>query len=293
MARDASPTVSQRRLAAELRRLREDARRTGTQLAEALDWSTSKISRIEKAQVVVQRDDVARLADFYQIEPKLRETLLALSMESEAKGWWDGYADSLPDSYVNYIGLEWGAQSMLTWQNVIFPGLFQTADYARAAMGLGHPLNTMSPAEVERRARLRLQRQGILQGPGALDISALVDESVLYRRFGTPEVMRDQLLRVVEIARLPNVSIRVLPLNAPHMHAHHGFVLLRFPPRDGLERLHDDVVYLEKVTGGAFEEGEKETYLFDRLFYQMSIEAMSDEDSVDFIADLADRSRST
>ena len=290
MARDASPTVGRRRLAAELRRLRESARKTGAQLADALDWSTSKVSRIEKAQVTVQRDDVARLADYHRVDPPLRATLLALAAESEARGWWEEYADSLPDSYTHYIGLESGAESMLTWQNVIFPGLFQTADYARAAMGLGHPLNTVSPAEVERRARLRLRRQELLAGENPLVITALIDESVLYRRFGTRKVMREQLERVVEIAALPNVSVRVLELDAPHMHSHHGFVLLRFPQREQLRRVHDDVVYLEKVTGGAFEEGEEETHHFSRLFHQMSTEALSESESVALIAKIAEGS---
>ncbi|MET9338548.1 DUF5753 domain-containing protein [Nonomuraea sp. NPDC003804] len=286
MAREPSPTVSRRRLAAELRRLREDAQKTGTQVAQVLDGSSSKISRMEKAQVIAHKDDVALLADFYDVSPSARAALLALAEESEGKGWWEAFGDSLNESYMSYIGLEAGADSMLTWQNVTVPGLLQTVDYARSVIGLGHSLSAIPPAEVERLVRVRMRRQQMLEGPSPLVVNALIDESVLHRRFGTPEVMRDQLRHILEVAQLPNVSVRIVPLDGPHGPLTHAFVLLKFPSREGLDSMHEDLVYFEHATGAVFEERYAETYRVEQLFRQMSADALSEEDSLKLLGEL-------
>lgn len=287
MAREPSPTVSRRRLAAELRRLREDAQVTGTQVAQVLDGSSSKVSRMEKAQVIAHKDDVALLADFYQVSPAARAELLALAEEAGEKGWWEAYGDSLAESYMSYIGLESGAESMLTWQNVTVPGLLQTADYARSVNGSGHPLSAIPPAEAERAVRVRMRRQQLLEGPSPLVVNALLDESVLHRRFGPPEVMREQLRHILQVAQLPNVSVRIVPLDAPHGPSTHAFVLLKFPPRPGLDSMHEDLVYFEHATGAVFEERYAETYRVEQLFRQMSAEALTEEDSLKMLGELS------
>lgn len=287
MAREPSPTVSRRRLAAELRRLREDAQVTGTQVAHVLDGSSSKVSRMEKAQVIAHKDDVALLADFYHVSPATRSALLSLAEESEGKGWWEAFGDSLAESYMSYIGLEAGAESMFTWQNVTVPGLLQTADYARSVIGLGHPLSAIPPTEVERAVRVRMRRQRLLEGAAPLVVNALIDESVLHRRFGPPEVMRDQLRHILDVAQLPNLSVRIVPLDGPHGPSTHAFVLLKFPPREGLDGMHEDLVYYEHATGAVFEERYAETYRVEQLFHQMLAEALSEEDSLKMLGELS------
>lgn len=285
MAREPSPTVSRRRLAAELRRLREDAQVTGTQVAQVLDGSSSKVSRMEKAQVAAHREDVARLADFYQVRPAVREALLALAAEAEGKGWWEAHGESLSESYTTFIGLEAGAATMLTWQNVIFPGLLQTADYAKALISFGDAWNALPPTQIDRLVRVRARRGRILEDPDPLNLTVLLDESVLMRRFGSLEVMRNQLRHVLQVAELPNVTIRVVPLDRSS--AFHSFVLLKFPQREGLDRLHDDLVYIENATDAILEESEQKTFAYERVFHQVSAAALSEEDSLKLIGELA------
>ncbi|MBG0827360.1 helix-turn-helix transcriptional regulator [Planomonospora sp. ID67723] len=293
MAREVSPTVSRRRLAAELRRLREDAHLTGGQVARSLGWSTSKISRIENAQVGAQKDDVAALADLYGSPPEWRDLLLALSLEAEERGWWEGYADVLSESYSTYIGLEAGAASMVTWQSLVLPGLLQTSAYARATMRGGLPFVTLSPGKanrmISRLVDVRIHRQSLLDDDPPLHFSALIDESALRRRYGSEEVMRQQLQYILELANRPHVAVRVLPLSADHRAIPDRFVLLRFPERERLGSLHGDVVFIENAYDASFREDEDETYYFDQLFRQMMEEALSPEESLALIAREAHR----
>ncbi|MEU7893535.1 DUF5753 domain-containing protein [Nonomuraea sp. NPDC049152] len=285
MAREPSPTVSRRRLAAELRRLREDAQVTGTQVAQVLDGSSSKVSRMEKAQVAAHREDVARLADFYQVRPAVREALLALAAEAEGKGWWEAHGDSLSESYATFIGLESGAETMLTWQNVIFPGLLQTAEYAQALISFGDAWSPQPQTHIDRLVKVRARRGRILETPDPLKLVALLEESVILRRFGSAEVMRNQLRHVLQVAELPNVSVRVVPLDRSS--AYHSFVLLKFPQREGLDRLHDDLIYIENATDAILEENEQKTFAYERVFDQVSASALSEEDSLKLIGEHA------
>ncbi|MGW5681747.1 DUF5753 domain-containing protein [Nonomuraea sp. NPDC003754] len=281
MARESSPNVSRRRLAAELRRLREAAQVTGAQVAQVLDGSSSKVSRMEKAQVAAHREDVARLADFYQVQPTVREALLELAEEAEGKGWWEAHSEWLPESYATFIGLEAGAETMLTWQNVVIPGLLQTPEYAQALIGFGDGWSVQSPVQVDRLVKIRERRQRVLESPDPLNLIALFEESVLLRRFGTPEVMRNQLRHLLQAAELPNITIRVVPLERSS--AYHSFVLLKFPQREGLDRLHDDLVYAENAYSAILEENEQKTLAYERVFHQVSAAALSEDDSLKLI----------
>nr|WP_260407621.1 DUF5753 domain-containing protein [Planomonospora venezuelensis] len=208
-----------------------------------------------------------------------------MSRESEERAWWEDYADVLSDSYSTYIGLEAGAASMLTCQTLVFPGLLQIPDYAQATMGTAKSVNAPSPGEAARRVQVRMRRQRLLDGPDPLHFTALIDESVLHRRFSTAEVMQRQLRHVMEVAARPHVVIRIQPLGIDHSLMLPSFVLLKFSERERLGRLHDDIVYLENAMDATFEEDEVTTYSFDRAFRHMASEAFSKEQSLRLITD--------
>src|SRR5258708_7086918 len=133
MAPSSSPTVRRRRLAAELHRLRQASKMTIEQVAEALEWSTGKVSKIENARVSVMPRDVRRLLDIYGVgEGQERELLLSLSRESRERGWWQQYGEAVPEWFATYVGLEGEAVTISTYQAEIVPGLLQTRDYATA-----------------------------------------------------------------------------------------------------------------------------------------------------------------
>ena len=111
--------MRRRRLAAELRQLREAKGRSGESVAHALRWSPSKISRYERAKTGLRPSEVERLLDYYGVKGTHREMMLALAQDASQKGWWEEYADSLPEDYQQFIGLEHEATAvaicMSTW----------------------------------------------------------------------------------------------------------------------------------------------------------------------------------
>jgi transcriptional regulator with XRE-family HTH domain len=126
MTMPGSPTVRRRRLAAELREIRETKGKSGDAVAAALRWSPSKISRYERARTGLQPREVERLLDYYGITGSHRELLLALAEDAAQKGWWEEFADTLSADYQQFIGLEHEASSAAVWHVEVVNGLLQT-----------------------------------------------------------------------------------------------------------------------------------------------------------------------
>ena len=149
MPAHSSPTVKRRRLAAELRSYRDRAGLTIEEVAQRLEWSTAKISRIENARVSVLPRDVKFLLGVYGVEENGEEweALLALARESRQKGWWYAYGDAIPEGFETYVGLEADATTLRTYESEYVPGLLQTEDYARAVMRA--TMLTASDEEIE------------------------------------------------------------------------------------------------------------------------------------------------
>ena len=179
-----SPIVSRRRLAAELRRLRELSGRTGDQVADELGWSPSKVSRYELARTGLKPADVRKLLDLYQVGSGHRDELLALATDATRKGWWEAYSDILPEEFAALIGLEAQASSSWQWNVELVPGLLQTEDYAREVNSGYQGVAAVPPVQMERRLQARLARQQVLNRDPPFELSVVLDESRLKRRIG-------------------------------------------------------------------------------------------------------------
>ncbi len=268
------PSVRRRRLAAELRRLREELGLTGEEVADTLQWSASKISRIETYRTGVKSADLGKLLDVYGVPPEHRDELLALTREPRRKGWWEAYTDVLPPWYAAYIVLESEAEKIMWWSPELVNGLLQTEGYARAVTGtMGAP--TDPPGEITRRIQARLRRQRILGGDGPTSVTFVLDESVLMRRLGDRQVMRDQLEHLIKVAALPNVALHVLRLADTHpVGGGGGFALMQFPAVPGIGPA-SDVVYIEQLGRSAlYVEDEAETYQYRLAFERLVSEAL-------------------
>ena len=207
-----SPTVRRRRLAAELREIRESKGKSGDAVAAALKWSPSKISRYERARTGLQPREVERLLDYYEITGARRTLLLALAEDAARKGWWEEFADALSPDYQQFIGLEHEASSIAVWHVDVVPGLLQTQAYARHIIGSYSRIEPIAPGMVERLVRVRMRRQQVLNREPGLQLSVVLDESVLKRRIGDELVMYEQLQRLVREADRPNLTLQVSPL---------------------------------------------------------------------------------
>ena len=193
-----SPTVRRRRLAAELREIRESRGKSGDTVAAALKWSPSKISRYERARTGLQPREVERLLDYYEITGSRRALLLALAEDAAQKGWWEEFADGLSADYQQFIGLEHEASSIAIWHVDVVPGLLQTQAYARHIISSYSRIEPIAPGLIERLVRVRMRRQQVLNREPAVQLSVVLDESILKRRIGDELVMYEQLQRLAK-----------------------------------------------------------------------------------------------
>jgi transcriptional regulator with XRE-family HTH domain len=272
-----------RQLAADLRRLREAEMMTGEQAAARLGWSASKISRIETAQNAVEVADLERLLDLYQVSGSERDRLAELhrSVDENRRGWWDAYADTLGHGYPAMIALESNAESESQYIATLIPGLLQTEAYARAI--IASSLVPTSEKQVQQRVQVRLKRQRELVKDNPLELDVVLDEAVFLRQVGGPQVMKEQLLHLIEMAAPLNISIQVLPFSTgPHPAIAGSFAILSFSGSVATR-----VVYLENMTSELFIEdpGQVNTY-FD-AFNRLREIALSQPESISLINKMA------
>ena len=267
-----SPTVRRRRLAAELRGIRESRGKSGDAVAAALKWSPSKISRYERARTGLRPREVERLLDYYGITGSHRALLLGLAEDAAQKGWWEEFADTLSEDYQQFIGLEHEATSIAIWHVDVVAGLLQTEGYARHIIGSYSRVEPVAPGMIGRLVKVRMQRQQVLDREG-LQLTVVLDESVLTRRIGDESVMYEQLQRLAREADRPNLTMRILPLSAQHTVFGESFVIFGFG--EDSDAMLQDVVSTEQLRSGFTLEGERETYLH-RIAFQMLADASLD-----------------
>lgn len=258
------PTVRSRRVGAELRRLRDAAGVTTAQAAELLSCSPAKISRIENGIVSVRMVDLRLLLDRYgDDDQEHRAYLERLARESNKRGWWQDYGDTIPPYYADFIGLESDASYIKTWEPTIVPGLLQTPGYARAVM-LANPA-MVSPGKLENFISIRRERQARLEQSTEARLDAVIWEAALITMVGSDEIQRGQLSRLLELMDRPNISVQVLPLEAGDQASMSGsFVMFSF----GSERS-VSTVFVDNLTSSQYLELDQElrgyTLVFDAL----------------------------
>jgi transcriptional regulator with XRE-family HTH domain len=272
-----TPTGRRRRLGAELRRLREEAGLTIDRVAEALECSQSKVSRIETGQVSASPRDVRDMLALYRVSDTQREAMVQIAREARQPGWWQKFLD-VPDGVPAYVGLEAAATSIDVYMSLIVPALLQTADYARAVIGTVRP--DLPPAEIDRRVELRLRRQALLDQDRPPRLRVLLDDTVLWRPVGGPAVMAAQRRRLLEDAARPAVTIRVLPVaDGAHAGMDGPFTIFGFPAV--AER---DVVALDSAADALYLESPEDLRRYRRVFELLLPAALSPEASAEVIA---------
>jgi transcriptional regulator with XRE-family HTH domain len=272
-----SPTVRRRRLAAELRAIRESMGRSGDAVAASLKWSPSKISRYERAKTGLPPREVERLLDYYKIAGDRRRLLLDLAEDATQKGWWEEYGSTISEDYQQFIGLEHEATTMAIWHVDVVPGLLQTETYARQIISSYSRVEPVAPGLIGRLVRVRMRRKQVLSRD-MLGISVVLDESVLMRKIGTSAIMREQLLYLAEVADRPDLELRVLPLDADHTVVGESFVIFGFGTEDS-EAVLQDVVSTEQMRSGFILEGERESFLHRIAFQMLAAASLDPADS--------------
>ncbi|MGF6886804.1 transcriptional regulator with XRE-family HTH domain [Nocardia sp. GAS34] len=259
------PTALRIAVGGQLRKLREQAQITREAAGEYIRGSHAKISRLELGRTGFKERDIRDLLTLYGIDDAdERETLLDLVRKANQPGWWHRYSDLLPPWFETYLGLEHAAKAIRTFEGQLVPGLLQTEEYARAVVALGH-----ENVETSRRVELRRKRQDILERRDGPTLWAVIDESVLHRPIGGPDVLRAQLEHLVEASSWPNVTIQVLPYAAGgNAAAGSSFTMLRFA-----EPELPDIVYLEQLTSALYLDRQQDLEMYRQVMDRLSVQA--------------------
>ncbi|MER6407707.1 helix-turn-helix transcriptional regulator [Streptomyces viridosporus] len=270
-----SPTARRRRLSIELKRLREGSALTCAQVGQALDWSGSKVNRMETGSGRVQPSDIDALCRFYGTNDELREFLKSLARDAKTRGWWQVHGAGVPEWFNIYIGLEQDASTLRQYQCELLPGLMQIEAYARELHTTG---SHMSAEEIDRAVRVRLERQQMLTRPDSPEAWFIVHEGAVRNVIGDRELMREQLERALDSAALPNVTLQVLPFDSGTYPATGSFTMLGFPaPED------PDLVYRDGITDAVYLEGEHHVREYTRAFDGLRAAALSPQRSAQLI----------
>jgi transcriptional regulator with XRE-family HTH domain len=245
-----TPTVQRRRLGDHLRLLREGRGLTGAQVAEMLECTQSKVSKIESGRSGIRPKELRELLDIYQVtDQAVREEMLALARSGKERGWWARYSSLISPKYASYIGFESAAQQITAWEPMVIHGLLQTEDYAREVIRAG--ARETPGSEIERRVEIRMQRQAHIAETNPR-LWVVMDESVLRRMVGGPSLMREQLRHLIQLAEdRPRVTMQVVLLEGGANPGTMGaFSVLSFDDDP-------DVVYVETIVGDLYPEGEE------------------------------------
>jgi transcriptional regulator with XRE-family HTH domain len=270
----AKPSVQATQLAAELRQIRTSHFLNGEDIAEALGWSASKVSRYETARTGVKVHEVERLLDYYGIRGTERARLLNLAHRSQEHRWWDIYAADLLPGQAELIGVEQGAETISIWQPDAIPPLLQTGAYAEVMIEAYAAVATLPPAAAARLARAQARRKEVLEHAQPPQITMVLDEAVLYQPAIGAGVMREQLQQVATWADgLDCLTVHVLPDGAPERLHTGPFTVFGF---GGVPAL-PDVVGIEHLRGVFFCKEERDTYLYVLAIQKLAQAALDPE----------------
>jgi transcriptional regulator with XRE-family HTH domain len=245
MADGQGPATTRRRLRFELRRIREESGLGQSEVVKKLEWSLSKLIRIENGSVGISITDLRALLGVYRCSEAVIDDLVDLARTARERRWWSGYGDVLNPQYQEFIGLEADATRLRQCHPAIVPGLLQIESYMRALIPALMP-SPVSESRCNGLVEVRLRRQKeILEGEGATEFTAVIDEAALRRPVGGPEVMRAQLEHLAEIGSHDTVTIGVLPFSAgPHIGMLGAFHIMEFA-----HKADDNVLYFEGAQG--------------------------------------------
>lgn len=259
----------------ELRQLRERSGLSREQVADATEINRATLYRIEMAQAKPQVRTLRALLNVYGVPEDHQNDLIAILKLAKEEHWLRVASENLPDQYATYIGFEREAAGVLNYESSFVPGLLQTEAYARTAIPAGAP--ELPAAEVESRVAARMARQA--KRDPLPTIEAIIDEAVLCRRVGSPEIMREQLQRLLNESEQSHVTLQVIPFGVGvHPGMHGSFVILRFA-----QDVHD-VIYIEASTTDLFLDSEKDIRRYNLMFKHLQAIAATPDESRDLLA---------
>jgi transcriptional regulator with XRE-family HTH domain len=269
-----SPTVRRLQLGRELRRYREQAQVSREEAAEELECNLSKISKIETGRMTLAPAEVKNLVKLYRVPDDEAEQIFAIAREARKRATY-----RVPAWVREYVGLEAEAVEIKAFQIDLMPGLLQTEEYTRAITKAADP--TRDPDEVERLVAIRRERQARLESDDPPQFWVVIDESALRRKVGGQEVMHEQLGYLLDVMKLPRVSIQAIPFEAgAHAAMGTAFTIFRLPEPPGGE-----VTVLEGLWSADYVDRDQQVKAYTEVFDGLSRIALDERGTARLITD--------
>jgi transcriptional regulator with XRE-family HTH domain len=279
----ASPLVLRRRLRAELRAARRDKGYTQDQVAKAMEWSLSKMNRIEKAKTGISANDLKVLLGYYGIAEKEPE-MLALAREARQPGWWSQYSEVAPAGLLQLIDYESAASAVSQFETMFVPGILQIEDYASAILQAFYD-EKPTDERVTALVKLRTARRDLLTGEGAPRFSFALDESVIHRQVGSPAITSRQFRHLAEVAELPNVTVHIVPFAAGlHPRMSYPFEVVQFEDTPD-----ENIVFMEGPRGDVIVDDPEESRDYLESFNRIAAVSLSPSASIDLLREAGGR----
>ncbi|MFC9927962.1 helix-turn-helix domain-containing protein [Streptomyces sp. NPDC127190] len=282
--RRAAPTVGQVVLGKRLQELREAAGLGRDEAARVLRVASATVRRMEMAEVALKIPYVQVLLATYGVPEEEAAAFVRLAEEANQPGWWQRFHDVLPDWFSLYVSLEGAARIIRSYEPHFVPGLLQTEEYARAVLEAG-TIGQSRPDSIERHVSLRMERQRLLERDDSPHVWVIMDETVLRRPVSArPEVMRDQLDRLLECARRDRITLQIAEFSAgPHPGTYAPFTLFRFA-----EPELPDMVFTEYLTGALYLDARREVGAHLEVLDHMTARAASAQRTLKLLEEFRD-----
>ncbi|MGW7075598.1 helix-turn-helix domain-containing protein [Streptomyces sp. NPDC054871] len=276
-----APTVGQVVLGRRLQDLRERAGLKREEAARILRVAPATVRRMEMAEVAFKIPYLQLLLKSYGVADDEADAFVTLAEEANKPGWWQRFHDILPGWFSMYVSLEGAASLIRSYEPHFVPGLLQTEEYARGVMRSG-AIGQTNPDDIERYVALRMERQSLLTREDAPRVWIVMDETALRRPVGGPDVMREQIDKLLEAVELPHVTLQIAPFAAgPHPGTYGPFVLFRF----AMAEL-PDMVYSEYLTGAVYLDARTEVATHLEVMDRMAAQAATAHRTKEILRDL-------
>ena len=279
MSRSPSAVVDRRRLRSDLRQARQDADLTQEQVAAEMDWSLSKVIRIENGFVGISTNDLRALARLYGITDQAQvQRLVNLARSARQPSWWSKYRGSVPPAFYQYLEYEAAASMIRHYESYLVPGLLQTPEYARTA--IAEYKGNFSTRTIQTRLEIRMARQQLLEQGNLPRLHFILDEAVIRHLMGDERVREEQIRKLIDMAGRPAITIEIVPFSAGlHRGLGESFTLLEF--RDTSD---DDVLYFENARDALFSRDDsEEVVLFREMFEDLRKVSLGVKRSLDYL----------
>jgi len=285
MGDSASPLRLRRRLRTELLTARLKKELTQQQVAKAMEWSLSKMNRIEKAKSGISTNDLKALLRHYGITDKKRtDELVTLARDARQSPWWKRYSDVAPPALLGLIDYESAASAIRQFETIFVPGILQTEEYASAVLQVFYDEES-APDKVAALVDLRTRRRELVNSENAPKFSFVLDESVIHRRVGSPAITSRQLMRLVDVGNQSNVTIRVVPFTAGlHPGMKGPFEVVQFEDTPD-----ENMVFLEGPRDDIIIDDPKETKIYLEAFEHITEISLGPSESLDLLRTAADK----